>query len=205
MRQPPSLNDVDASFIVDASVIINLNASGYAPEIIRSHRAILLASDIVKSELGFDRKSGRDDGEMANGLVEQGLLKYLPFDDEAEKLFESLVSGEAGQTLDDGEAATLAIAATTNIIAVVDEQKAIRISTERFPGLTLVSTADLLLAMSVKTTIGRDLMADAVFNALVRARMSVPDRHYSSLVELLGDRLHECRSVPAGVRRLLNL
>lgn len=203
MRQPPSLNDVDAKFIVDASVIINLNASGYAPEIIRSHRAILVASDVVKSELGFDRKNGRDDGQMANALVEQGLLKYLPFDDDAEKVFESLVSGEAGQTLDDGEAATLAIAATGNAVAVVDELKAIRISSERFPSLALVSTTDLLLSESVERTIGAERMADAVFKALIGARMSVPDRHHSRLVELLGDKLLTCKSVPASVRRQL--
>lgn len=205
MRQPPFSDDIDVSFVVDASVIINLNASGCAAEIIRSHRTILLSSDVVKAELGFDRKSGRDDGEMAERLSEQGLLKYLSFNDEAERLFETLISGSAEETLDDGEAATLAIAAATNTTAVVDEKKAIRISAERFPGLRLVSTTDLLLAPSVESAIGRDRMADAIFNALTGARMSVPDRHHSLLVDLLGDRLHECRSVPTGVRRLLTV
>lgn len=201
MRQPQSSVRARASIVVDTSVIINLNATANATEIIRAFGVTLSASDIVRDELILDRINGRNDGELAEGLVKEGLLEFLPFDEEAERLFESLVSGPAQATLDDGEAATLAVAVSLNRTAVIDERKAIKISGERFPGLELMATADILRSEEVFAALGSAGIADALLRGLKDARMAVPERHHDWVAKLLGERIVECRSLPAALRQ----
>jgi predicted nucleic acid-binding protein len=59
------------------------------------------------------------------------------------------VVGPAQTTLDDGEAATIAHAVALNGVALIDERKANRICTERFPELRIASTVDILVHPSV--------------------------------------------------------
>lgn len=202
MRQPQSSVRSHAAIVVDTSVIINLNATAHATEIIRAYGVTLCASDVVRDELILDRINGRNDGELAQRLVQEELLEFLAFDEEAEQLFESLVSGPAEMTLDDGEAATLAVAVSLNRTAVIDERKAIKISGERFPGLELMATADILRSDEVFAALGSEGIADALFRGLKGARMAVPERLHDWVVELLGERIVECRSLPAALRQV---
>ncbi|WP_244481871.1 hypothetical protein [Rhizobium sp. Root1204] len=189
--------------VVDSSVIINLNATGRAEDIIRSYGTTFCASDIVRDELVLDRLNGRNDAAMAEALVQRGLLIFLPFDDESELIFESLISGDAVSTLDDGEAATLSLAVSLNRGAVIDERKAIRIAGERFPTVEILATADILNCKRVASALGSDGIAEVVFNGLRGARMAIPERHHEWVVGLLGSRIAECRSLPAALRQAL--
>ncbi|PYE30165.1 putative nucleic acid-binding protein [Rhizobium sp. PP-WC-1G-195] len=202
MRQPPSFGKVSAPIVVDTSVIINLNATGRAEDIIRSYGMSFCASDIVREELVLDRLNGRDDAAMAEVLVQRGLLVFLPFDNESELIFESLINGDAVSTLDDGEAATLSLAVSLDRGAVIDERKAIRIAGERFPALQILATADILNCDWVSAALGSAGIADVVFKALKDARMAIPERHHDWVADLLGPRVVECRSLPAALRQV---
>jgi len=97
-----------------------------------------------------------------------------------------LVAGSAADTLDDGEAATLACALERGGIAVIDERKALRLCGARFPGLATASSLDLLSHGAVVGALGTKALAEAVFRALRDARMQVFDRHLDWAVELIG-------------------
>ncbi|GAA4129445.1 hypothetical protein ACFFTN_09780 [Aminobacter aganoensis] len=203
MRQPQSFGEtVPPLVVVDTSVVINLNATGRANDIVRAFGVTLCASGVVRDELFLDRLNGRDDAGLAQLLVKDGLLEFLPFDVESESLFESLVAGPAEKTLDDGEAATLALAAAWSGVAIIDERKAIKIAGDRFPDLQLRTTADILRSDRVFAALGRAEVAEAVFNGLKEARMAVPAFHHDWLVGLLGERIVECRSLPAALRQI---
>lgn len=200
MKQPPSPDNRNASAVVDASVIINLNATGCAEEIIRAYGVRLSASEIVGRELLQDPVNGRNDAALSRLLLDNGLLDFVPLQGEAERYFEGFVSGTARETLEDGEAATLAIAIASSRQAILDEKKAIRISTERFHGIEVISTSDILASSRVQHALGLDQVGEALFRALRDARMRVQERHYKWVVELLGERVQQCKSLPAFVR-----
>ncbi len=63
--------------------------------------------------------------------------------------FADLVGGAAADTLDDGEAATIACAMERSAIALIDDRKAIRLWAERFPHLAVGCTLDVLAQQHV--------------------------------------------------------
>lgn len=173
MTPPVSVIDlVNRPFVVDTGVILSLNATGYAREILGQLHSPVIVPRIVLQGLGqgcnFDWLSemlaaGR---AVIADLGPQGLLH-----------FETLVIGPAVVTLDDGEAATIASALEYAAIAVIDEPKAVVICSARLPSLTTVSTMDLLRHDSVVGSFGEDGIQRIMRNALKTARMRVPDRH----------------------------
>jgi predicted nucleic acid-binding protein len=201
MRQPLFFVDRHVSLVADTSVIINLNATGLASEVLRTLNVVLLASTVVRGELIVDRNNGRHDGGLAADLVASGQLEFREFDEQGEDLFEALVTGSAEATLDDGEAATLALAMSAGLPAAIDERKANRIAAERFPEMRLLSTAELLSSEILISSLGVEAVATAVFTALRDARMAVPELHHPWVADLLGEKISECRSLPASLRQ----
>ncbi|MER9713214.1 hypothetical protein NKJ13_23605 [Mesorhizobium sp. M0174] len=201
MRRPQFSGDLPPKLVADTSVIINLNATGAAHEIIRSLNVTLSASTVVRDELIHDRVSGRNDADLAQQLVQDELLQFAEFDEKSGAIFESLVSGAAETTLDDSEAATLALAVSSQGLAIIDERKAISIATHRFPTLQLLATVDLLRLDRVLLALGNERLAKAVISGLKDARMAIPERHHGWIADLLGDQIVECRSLPAALRR----
>jgi len=187
--------------VVDTSVIINLNATGRATDIVRAFGVKLQASAVVRDELVADRFSARNDAEMAAALVREDLLEFVELDDEGERIFASLISGSAAQTLDDGEAATLAVGAVLGQTVVIDERKAQRIAAERFDGMQIIATADILCSERMVANLGAEQVGDLIFNSLTGARMFVPERHHGWVIDLLGPRAIECYSLPAALRQ----
>ena len=120
---------------------------------------------------------------------------------EAEEVYLSLVAGRANHTLDDGEAATLALTLHLSATALIDERKAISIAAGRFPVLTVATTTDLLLSAQVRAVLDADQLADVLFASLTKARMRVPDHALDEVCACLGfDRTQLCLSLPARVR-----
>lgn len=140
-------------------------------------------------------------------LLDGGHITIVRLGEQGGVLFEQLVSGDAAQTLDDGEASTIAFAVETGAIALIDERKATRMCVERFPALALACTVDLFAHPQVRHTLGPEGLADAVFSALDRARMHVHTHHLAWVVNLIGpERAACCKSLPSssrdvGVRR----
>ena len=110
MEAPTFLSDLPAPFVTDSSVIINLIATGCAPAIVRALPNRLVVADVIPAELDTGRRRGRQDSDRLNELVNAGLVEIVGLGDVGTQHFSSLVVGPAVETLDDGEAATIAYA-----------------------------------------------------------------------------------------------
>jgi len=188
---------------LDASVLINLNASGFGNEILSALPHESVASTQVIDELSRGAILGHSDSQEVEHLIESGALEVRAIGRDGEEIFESLVAGNALTTLDDGEAATIALAVDAGGIATIDEKKALNICERRFPKLCVATTPDLLLDSSIESSIGRENLAEATFRALSVGRMRVPIRLHEAIVDLIGnERAAKCVSLPMRIRNL---
>lgn len=193
--------DMDAVVVADTSVIINLNATERAAEILTSLPFRVVVTEIVAGELSEDRRSGRRDAELLAALVQAGHVQVVPLDDAGLDVFSELVIGPAGETLDDGEASTIAYAVEHGVAPVIDERKGLKIRGARFPSLRPKCTVDLFADPAVMAALGRTSLADAIFQTLRHARMRVPPEHLAWVIALIGaDRAALCPSLPKAVR-----
>jgi predicted nucleic acid-binding protein len=201
MRSPTFLADSSRPLVADASTVINLIATGCASTIIPSMPNRILVVDVIPGELDTGRARGRKDADRLQELVAAGHLDIVALNDAGWQHFEGLVAGPAVETLDDGEAATIAYALENRGTAVIDENKATRLCGIRFPDLRLVSTVDILLHPKVRAELGEQGVGDAVFAALRGARMRVFPHHHEEVIHLIGqERAAQCLSLPRGLR-----
>ena len=195
------MSEADAVVVADTSVIINLNASGRAADILAALPFRMAVTDIVASEVQEDRRSGRQDGALLDGLTEAGLVRVVALGAAALEIFAELVAGPAADTLDDGEAATIAFAAESGIAPVIDERKALRIHAARFQVPRALTTVDLFAEAAVEASLGRPGLCEAVFRSLQTARMRVLAERLAWVVDLIGtERAANCPSLPKSAR-----
>jgi predicted nucleic acid-binding protein len=195
------LTDPKATVVCDASTVINLNATRCPVEILRALPNLFVISEVVLGELQEDTRSNRSDAKLVAELQSLGLIKALPLDDETSGHFERLVAGRTIDTLDDGEAATIACAVAIKGVPIIDERKANRICKERYPGLLMGSTVDILAHEALSTALGATKLSEAVLNALQHARMRVLPHCLPWVVDLIGPaNAGLCPSLPAYVR-----
>jgi len=196
-----SLTDAQALLVADASTIISVNATGCAKRVIKALPNRVAVVDIVSGELEEGRQRKRQDADLLKKLVDAGHVEIVQLDAEGEEYFEQLVVGAAQMTLDDGEAATIAYAAANNGVALIDEKKANRICGQRFPELRLACTVDILMHADVQRELGREVLADTVFNGICHGRMRVFPHHVDWVIGLIGtERARLCTSLPGPVR-----
>lgn len=198
---PSCLSDPTVPVVADTSVIINLNATGFAQTILDALPNPCIVVEEVAAELEDGRRSGRKTTDCLNVLIAAGQVEVAQLGNEGVQHFSGLVSGLAANTLDDGEAATVAYALEHSVSALIDERKAIKICAERFGALSTGYTVDLLAHRKVETALGRTGLAEGVFNALYYGRMRVPAEYVNWVVNLIGhDRIKECVSLPRSIR-----
>lgn len=190
--------------VADASVWINLAATGCADRILGVYDGSLQITQTALSELERGRANGRRAADEVAAWLHLGLMQLVDLDPRDEDLFLSLVAGDAAQTLDDGEAATLVYAHRAGTTAFIDERKATSLAARRFPGLAVASTVDMLLTPDIRTRLGDPGLGDALYGALTDARMRVAAHHASEVVACIGrDRAATCTSLRAHLRRPL--
>ena len=202
MDCPSCLDDLATPIVADASVVINLIASGFAATILDVLALPLRVPSEVKAEIEEGRSRDRPDADKLASLVEGGKVTIVDLGADGVRCFASLVVGHAKDTLDDGEAATFAYGMEHGATILIDEKKATRICSERFSYLTVGSTVDLVRSPTVRANLGRDL-ADAIFNMLSVGRMRVLPQHLDWVVEQIGpSRAAQCAALPARYRNM---
>ncbi len=154
MKPSTFMDETSAIVVLDTSVVINLNATGRAPEILNALPLRIVVTEIVVAELRRDRRSGRQDSELLEALARAGHIRVVAIGDAGPSVFGEFVVGPAGDTLDDGEAATIAFAVEHQIAPVIDERKALRICRERFPLPRPICTVDLFAETAVAVALG---------------------------------------------------
>lgn len=201
MSSPKLFADDSVPLAADASAIININGTERAIEILSAIRHPILVPEQAITELENGRSRGHTDADKLQLLLEKRIVLRASLGDVGERIYEALISGSAAETLDDGEAATIACAVEQNGIALIDERKAHNLCAAEHPALELVSTTALLLHGCIASVIGTDAQAEAIFGALQTARMRVPSELLKAVADILGpERVAKCLSLPKSAR-----
>jgi predicted nucleic acid-binding protein len=201
MSSSSFLTNSRASLIADASVVINLNATARAAEIIKAVPNPFIVTENACAELEAGIRNGHRDHAQLLELIDAGVVRRASLGNAVMIVYESLIDGSTLRTLDDGEAATIAHAQEIGGVALIDERKARTLCTASFPHLQIASTVELLMHDAVAGAIGADGQVDALMNALTNARMRVPAEHIGKLTAIIGaERAASCSSLPKHIR-----
>lgn len=191
-----------AALVLDASVIINLLATGHANTILQALAVPLCVTDNVVSEIEQGAANGRPEPALLAELIGNQALIVKKLIGTALEDFFGLVSGHTSSSLGDGEAATLALAYRNGLSAAIDEKKATRIAVERFAPLKLVTTVDILASPLVQQSLGNEALASATLQALRRARMQVREHQFDWIAQLIGmENVRTCPSLKRHAKR----
>lgn len=190
------------ALVADASVVINLNATDRAADIIKALGSPFFVTENASLELATGSAKGHRDHDRLLELIDSGFVRTLSMQSAGLRIYESLIEGTTAATLDDGEAATIACAHEISGIALIDERKATAICRASFPKLPVLCTAELLIHELIAESLGANGQADAVASALTLARMRVPSELVLSVMSLIGpERAAKCPSLPKLARQ----
>lgn len=179
-----SLTDDPRPLVLDTSVLINLHACTFGDRILLTIPNAIVVPEVVADEL--DTETGRRNGDhgFVHGLVDQEKISIVAMTDEEYELFSALTSGTP--SLDDGEAATIAVAASREFRAVIDERKgraqAVTLMGGEEPGWTI----DLLQHPAARRSLGDADQTEAIYLALREGRMRIPQERGDAIVALIG-------------------
>ena len=197
MRLPNSAPDPGTVLVADTSFWINLAATPDPAAILRALAAPVILADAALDDLKRGPARGWQSVEVVEALLAAGHTRVEALPSSALTHYATLVAGPAADTLDDGEAATLALAHAIGGIAIIDEKKGRRLSAARFPALPLTYTVELLLSSAVEGALGQPRVSEAIFAALHLARMRVPAEMLAAVIGIIGtERAQLCPSLP---------
>lgn len=198
------LTNSSLPIVADTSAVINLNASGCAAAILRALPNRIVLTDTVLAEVCTDKRTGRDDAKLIRSLIDADLATVAALADLKKNHFAELVAGPAAETLDDGEAATIACALEIDAATIIDDRKAVALCARKYPSLVVASTVDVLMHPAINITLGHAALADAVYAALQSARMRVPRRYEEWVVRMIGEaRAELCPSLRGALRTVV--
>jgi predicted nucleic acid-binding protein len=203
MQPQSSLSDPEALLVADTSTAINLTASGSSREILRALPNRVVVAETILVELEAGKRRGRRDADHLKALIKDGFVDVITMGDVGAQHFEALVIGPAAETLDDGEAATIAVAIEHYGIALIDERKAQRLCRQRYPDLRTGCTMDIFTHPGVRRALGEQKLASSILSALMHARMHVLPHYVDWVVMLVGPDKAACyNSLPKTIRQL---
>lgn len=187
--------DIADPLILDTSVLINLHACKYGERILASLPNDVVVSEIVAGEL--EHVTSRQNGEhrFLHDLVMGGIVTLATMTDAEYEIFHELAS--TSPSLDDGEAATIAIAAARHFLPVIDERRgrsrATALMKARTPGWSL----DLFRHPTAIAVLGDQPALEALYLALRDGRMRIPAESADNVIALIGmERSRDCTCLP---------
>lgn len=201
MASISALSNACEALFLDASVVVNLNATGYADKILTALPLKVLVPKPVIRELRNGAARGHADATDLGKLLDRKIVLEASLSGSSQSEFIALTAGATVSSLGDGEAATIACAHASGAWAAIDERKARRICEERYKSVTVVSTVDILAHGHVVDAMTEEEMSKAVFAALEVANMHVHPHHVEWVTSWIDDGLlYRCRSLPRSVR-----
>ena len=195
-----SLSDTLTPLVLDTSVLINLHACGFGDQVLRAIPNNIFLPETVIVELDHETSHTNGDNGFIQRLIAEKVAQVAPMDDAATHLFETLICSPV--SLDDGEAATIAVAISRSFLPVVDERKGRARAQSMMKGQPPLWSLDLLVHPSVQSMLPNDGYTDAVYLALREGRMRIDEGRCDSVIQLIGiDRAKECTSLPVFRKR----
>lgn len=182
--------------VLDTSVILNLLGSGRAKLVLENIGDRAFAPLAVLNEIKREPEfPGTRDASLAN-LLDLGLLTPIEPSEEEIVLALELAGASAPDDLDDGEAYAIACAVGRNAVIGVDDNKARRILSGRWPTISKQFTIELLELAYTRGRLDPSEYTEIIYSALRNARMRVPKEHRKQVIEIIGlKRARECPSL----------
>lgn len=190
-----SLIDFANPLVLDTSVLINLHACKYGERILAAIPNDIVVPEIVAGELEHETSRRNGENTFLHRLVAGGIVTLTELTDVESEIFHELTS--ASPSLDDGEAATIAVAASRYLLPVIDERKgrtrASILMKARAPGWSL----DLFRHPTAIADLGDQPAVEALYHALRDGRMRIPSESADSVIALIGlERSRSCTCLP---------
>ena len=171
MRDPSR----SAGLVLDTSVWINLLATGAMDAILDALAAPCHAPEQVVGEILRHPVTGDCFTADSHPLRQMGpRVSVVPLEGKELDLFLDIVRAPAIEALGDGEAASIAVAASRRLDLVIDDRKARRILRERFSEVRTYWTVDVLQVPRVVAALGSERAEGCFAKALRYGRMHVP-------------------------------
>lgn len=190
-----SLADNFMPLVLDTSVLINLYASTRGVEILDALPNVIVLPQIVTLELEHQTSKKNGEHQFVQDLIAAKNVTLSELGEREYAIFQSLVSGSP--SLDDGEAATIAIAASRGYLPIIDERKGRKQAQAHIPDRQLGWSFDLFRHPKATTKLGPALSIDALYFALRDGRMRIDESHCDHVVNLIGvERALDCKSLP---------
>ena len=161
--------------INDASVLLNLLAAGCIAEIAQALDWQFAICTLVRDEI----KKLRDPltGDMVavdiTSLVESGVIQILELSGEDEQA----LYVEQSIVVDDGEAMSIAIAASRELELAIDDRQARNHTGRTFPDLKLWTTPEIIKLWADIVRLSPQRLREVFVSIEVRARYSPPKSH----------------------------
>lgn len=189
---------ISGPLVLDASVLINLLATGRMDTIVPCVCTSALVLEEVVAEVKRNPRDRKENPEILNPFFAQAILSKatLSTSDAMLEHYLDLVSADGQEDLGDGEAASIAYAVHHRHTVALDERKAIAVCRRRHPELQICSSLDILQSVESSGRFTPQHIAESVYDALRFARMRVPTEHDSWVRSLLNaEQLNECPSM----------
>lgn len=184
-----------APLIFDTSVLINMRASQHAVPIIDALPNEILVPQPVAEELSHQTSEFNCEAQFLDSLLLTRRAQMVQLDGGERSVFEDLVSGD--KSIGDGEAATIAVAANRNLVAVIDDRRGRNRARELVAEIALAWSIDLFLHPMVSSVLNSSTLSESVFFALRDGRMRIHSRYIDRVVKIVGaERALECPCLP---------
>lgn len=163
--------------LLDACSVVNLYATRAMGPILAAIGGPVAIVDVVEREAQYVFRGG--DGEdvrerepvALQPFIDEGLLKIVSTDEEAELLTFIDLSQEVGE----GEAMTAALAMHRGCIVVTDDRKATRVMLDR--GVKLRTSLELIRVWSQRSRLPESVLLAALIDLRQRGRYEPPRSH----------------------------
>lgn len=195
MTSSSSLNKIRQPLVLDTSALINLHACTYGEKVLQALPNHIVIPKTVAEEL--EKETSRTGGERGflTAMAAKKVLTVADMTDDEYKLFGNLVARPP--SLDDGEAATIAIAATRALHPVIDERKGRTCAAAPPFSLQPSWSLDILDHPDVVRSLGDQAAHDAIYLALRDGRMRIPAQSTDAVIATIGlRRALDCSSLP---------
>lgn len=176
------LSNAITPLVIDTSVLINLYACKQGEVVLRTIPNDKIIAQLVVDEL--DRGRRELQRQFLKNLLYEGVLNSTEMTDNEYVLFEDLTTIEP--TIDDGEAATIAISVTRNLSALIDDNKGRKRAGKLAPTLGLAFSIDLFVHPPVRAALGPGADIETLLCALQIGRMQIPPERVDKVITLIG-------------------
>lgn len=178
-------NRHDNHYVMDASVVINLLATGCFSALLARTPGRFVIVQQVKDEVRIDPLTRKPHENVLAPFIDNGAIQLVDLGDSELNTFIDLVGAPAPDDLDDGEAATIAYASHNLACPVIDESKGRRICREKFPALDVIDTIDLLRMVKHDDGFSEMDFIRGIEGALTIGRMRVAEHHLEWLSSMV--------------------